>query len=690
MQTSDKREDIPAPHIEDLMRVLVSAIRAVKLYPPNNPVYSQSVSKSCQALQQFLAETGKELRISVQKTFFSYRNQPLGKDGQLNKTIAQDLYAKGMREIIFTNGFQETHLLEFLTALALPSEELAMRSGISSILWQKGVSHIKVIEAGLDDVLTTKAEGDEEIEAIANGAPHQKQHSGENTNATGRTVMIEDLMKDPAGFAAGLVKIASENQSDTESTDDRLLSLYQEAGRKIQEKHADQSDVLFERLANSALSLERAHRQGLIAGKLYKNMDSDIVREQNLELEEQLPNKVQEILTGRFADSWNSKQVAVLLKKAAEKKAVETGPIVADSLKVEPIPPDIIESVKNFSEYTPEEMETLKAVSEAGMESDIIEAATRTLLFLLPLVKSSSQSKPSEKDIQLFSSVVRQLEDMVIYLLQKKDYDLATLIMRALRIPVDASFKPRMTEAMRKTASKTAIAAAIGDLKKYTKDSAKYHSVRSYLVLLERESTESLLELLADEQDRMARDFLLNVLKDIGKNQITFIGEHLSDTRWYVVRNIVSILGESKADQAVAFLSRVADHKSVQIRQEVIKGLITIGGKKAAALLVKFLNDKNQDIRFQAVRGFTEISGIGPEDVKALAVFLMNRPVKRKGQELTFEAIRALGRIGNRSSAEFLARYDRIRWWKPRKIQVDLREAALRAREEIERREANG
>jgi hypothetical protein len=48
-----------------------------------------------------------------------------------------------------------------------------------------------------------------------------------------------------------------------------------------------------------------------------------------------------------------------------------------------------------------------------------------------------------------------------------------------------------------------------------------------------------------------------------------------------------------------------------------------------------------------------------------------------------------LGRIGGRESAEFLARYRKVRWWKPRKLQEELRDAALLAIEAIKRRLAD-
>jgi hypothetical protein len=343
-----------------------------------------------------------------------------------------------------------------------------------------------------------------------------------------------------------------------------------------------------------------------------------------------------------------------------------------------------------MGEYTPEEMEVLKALGEAGMESDILEASVRTLIFLMALVKSPPGSAPDEQEVARFSGIVSQLENMLAYLLSKKDYNLAAIISRAFHAPVDPPFKNRMAEAARKTSPRNILVSMIEDMRKLRRDSPEYRSLYAYLSTVEREATETMLELLADETDRAARIFIIELVKDLGKNHILMIGDRLSDKRWYFVRNIVVILGESKTDQALAFLRKAAEHKDVRIRQEVIKGLIYIGGKRAAGIMMKLLRDTDPDIQLMAVRGLADLNGVGAEEAKAFAELLADRPLKKKEQELTLELIDALGKIGGPDAGEFLKRYTRIRWWKPRKLQKELRDAALRAMERIKRRPGNG
>jgi hypothetical protein len=679
--------------VQDVVRNLVSAIRAVKLYPSNNPIYSQTIEKSSEVLVRFL-ETESECRVGVQKTYFTYAQTPVGKETQLNRAIAQDLFAKGIREVVFSVGVTEEELADFYRILALSPEELAMRSGISSVLWERGTTHIRVTEAGLDDVITAEAEGTGETVPTAKPSwgTLDEATAGKEITIAGRRLVLGDLMTDPGGFGAGMIELAKQTAGANESVDDRLFALYTEAGRKIWAECADQSDTLFEGLAQSALSLDQSHRERLIAGKLYAELDAELESEQEQKADpnEQVPNALHEIVTGRFSTVWTGQQVSTLLKKSSARKTAPPAATPPGTLDALPISKDLGEIARDLAEYTPEEMEALKAMSEAGMESDIIEASVRTLIFLLPEVKKSGHSTPDQEDIRLFSGVVRQLEEMQSYLLKKKDYDLAALIARAFHVPVDPAFEPRMTEAANKAASSDVLIATINDLKNYPAGSPEYLSACSYLSTAERETTEILLELLATEADRSGREFLIALLKDLVKNQLMLIGEHLSDKRWYFVRNIVIILAESKSDLALPFLHKVANHKDARIRREVIKGLVSIGGKKAASLVSKYLDDKVAEIQLSAIHGLAGIAGSGDHEEQSLMAFLTNRPLKRKGIELTIEAIRALAKIGGRDAEEFLARYNRIRWWKPKKLQVELRSAAKLAQREIKRRQGDG
>jgi hypothetical protein len=686
MPEETKQSEILSPEIYDVMRALVTAIRIVKLYPPNNPVYAQTVKEAQEVLSRFLENT-PEYFMGVQKTCFTYLHTQLGKDTDANKAIAQDLFAKGIRNIIFRKGITEKEMMDLFQALALQSKEIAMQSGISSILWEKGVSKIEVNEAGLEEIITSKTGIN--IEEMNRKRDMDSSLRSKTGAFTGHTLVLDELMTDHTGFGASMLARAIETRAENETIEDRLLTLYQEAARKILEEHPDQNDAFFAKLAESVMSLEQPYRDAFIAGKLYASLELEQAEKQKNEIEEQVPDRLHEILTGRFLDSWTVQEVAELLKKLTTKEITSPPSSLFDVSPVS-LSATIGEVALEMAQYTPEETEALKALSSAGMESDVIDASIRTLISIIPLVKSPHHDVPDKKEIELFAVVIRQLEDMLNYLLKKKDYDRISLITNTFNTPVDPAFKPRMLEALRKTSSKTFITSTITDLLKYAKGTPEYVSAYSYLSVMERETTEVLLDMLASETDNKSRTAVLDLLKDIGKNQISLLSEHLSDSRWLLVRDIINILSETKSEQVVFALQRAADNKNVKIRQEVIKGMISIGGKKAAVTLGRLLKDEDESVQLMAIRGFAEIKGISADDTKPLIKFLNERNLNKKEQALTLEAIKALGKAGGRAADELLKGYSQVSWWKSRKLQVELKDAAEKAMAEIKRRKGNG
>ncbi len=681
-----KTEDLRAD-VQEVMKALVTAIRTVKVYPSNNPIYSQSIKKAFEPLSTFL-QTESEYRLGVQKTMFTYQNTPFSKEAQVNRSIAQDLFLKNIREIIFSTGVSEEELTHLLQAFALSSEEMAIKSGISSILWENEVSHIKVAEAGLDDVITRTDERwsreDDAFKSLVSGEREKKPAA-----FAGKTLVLGDARTDPAGFGAGMVAFAMKTKGEHETVEDRLFSLYQQASKKIQKDHAQESEELFEGLAQSVLALEPEYRERFIAGKLYGDLDAELAETDGQEQDQQFPNPVQEIQTGRFANVWNAQQVSSLLKRSAAKVPAPAAPVksVAE-LEVEPVTPELIETARSLVE-NPDPAEELQKISSAGMESDILEAAVRTLVTLIPVVKNPGPWSDPEKDAKFFSGVITQLEDILSYLLQKNNYDLATVILKALQQPVAPEFQQRMTEALRKTANKSIIVSTITDMRAHPKSSPEYQAAYAYLSTAQRKASGILLELLAEENDRDARIFLLDLLKDLGKNQIDILGSHLADSRWYVVRNVVSILAESKTDQAILLLRKAADHTNIQIRQEVIKALLANKGKRAASVLTRFFRDQDDTLKLTAIKAFADFTVVGEEEVRPLVEFLQDQPLSRKEQELTLEAIKTLGKVGGSEAERLLQHYPRHRWWKSRALQRELRQAAVKAVVEIRRRQRN-
>lgn len=117
------------------------------------------------------------------------------------------------------------------------------------------------------------------------------------------------------------------------------------------------------------------------------------------------------------------------------------------------------------------------------------------------------------------------------------------------------------------------------------------------------------LGLLREEEDRAVRRALLAALtahRDLPAQRIL---EHLSDPRWYVVRNMVQLLAHSPDAYPVSRLEPAVQFPDPRVRKEVVRVVerMTAAGQETAPILRRFLRDEDPGVRTLAARV------VGPE-----------------------------------------------------------------------------
>lgn len=127
----------------------------------------------------------------------------------------------------------------------------------------------------------------------------------------------------------------------------------------------------------------------------------------------------------------------------------------------------------------------------------------------------------------------------------------------------------------------------------------------------EDRGVEVLFGLLAQEEDRDRRALLYGALRRTVPNHPRPLTARLTDARWYVVRNAVTLLGAAGSAQALPKLMEVARHPSEQVRREVPDALAAAGGPAAVPFLVRLALEGGPDVQPQAVSSLGTL--VGPE-----------------------------------------------------------------------------
>ena len=168
-------------------------------------------------------------------------------------------------------------------------------------------------------------------------------------------------------------------------------------------------------------------------------------------------------------------------------------------------------------------------------------------------------------------------------------------------------------------------------------------------------ATRSLLISLAEENNRSRRRKLFDFVVALGPVVVPEVRGFLSDSRWYVVRNMILLLRAANDRTSLADIRRLAQHPDLRVRLEAIKSLFALDPSVPQTLLENAINDRDPKAAESAIAlvgsyGIRE--GVGPllKIVEKPDPFGVHRTIRLR-------AIKALGELGDPSALPRLARF---------------------------------
>ena len=205
----------------------------------------------------------------------------------------------------------------------------------------------------------------------------------------------------------------------------------------------------------------------------------------------------------------------------------------------------------------------------------------------------------------------------------------------------------------------------------------RLEDAHSYLLLLQKNAIPPLIQLLGKLKNSKTRRMVCDALAEIGKNAIDLFVPFIDDRRWYLVRNIVYILGRIGREQAFPYLQKTFHHEEVRVRRETVQAFGLIGGPKAVGFLVRALTDGDVRIRSMAAINLGKIgktAGLIPLlEVVQSKDFQKNDPTEIKA---FFDAI---GMIGSNEALPVLRQLLEKKGWFGRGKTDEVRIGAARA-----------
>jgi len=676
---SAKRDTPKLPDvIERFIKALVVTNKAVALYPPASNIPRETAVEAVEILREALRQR-PEVRLAVTKQGLYYNEVPVFADQPAYESFAMDLYNRHLADVRFHAGTGAKDLIAFLSVLKCTPEELVASGGVESRLWDLGVAtitvseaHIAIVDAGslaaaeVDARTAPPASRDQidEILAAAYGGRPRDQ------------LTVARFAADPKAVSAYITETFASRGGlpDLLSAGERFA----EIAAVVDEVGGDDRHALLQSLGEALEELDPELRRAMLVdavlpeartneslAAIVRGMDIDAVCRMIVEgveingaSRDGLARAIRNLAMISMADredvvnaagaammgaGFSDEMTAGVLELAAPSRLTVRERTTATGQAEKPV--DAIFRLMDLAP-TPNR--------PTGLEEDdpgllaLYEDARRGLTdgdVIMALVSLVSMDLRENQ----FASTMAMLEDSLELLIERGEIDIAADAADALSAAAASESatpeqRGRLERALGKFTKPTDIRAVAHALRLFKPGTPEHDAARHLLDVLGPLAIDPLLEQLADEPDMAVRKSLVDLLSELAPDYIDELGRHVTDPRWYVVRNVVSILGSTHSSAVLHYIERTLRYAEPRVRREAIRALSGITDRLANEMLIAALDDDDaQNVQLAArYLGATGVRGAIP----ALEQVARGEGRGNRDSGPRVEAIEALGKLG--------------------------------------------
>ena len=286
--------------------------------------------------------------------------------------------------------------------------------------------------------------------------------------------------------------------------------------------------------------------------------------------------------------------------------------------------------------------------------------------------------RPFLDDVQITSVITRQQETFKAMLAGGR-FGPATRIVEALREMATSGeqIKPvrqaaeRCLVGLREPNTLSGIVDVLGEVK-----SSDIGQVHQLIELLGPTAIHQLLCVLGEEPELSRRRHIFDLLASLGPAVVPASVDLLEDSRWYMIRNILSLLRRVGEGLTLEILQQGLDHEDSRVRIEGVKCIPALGADITPELVEKVLKDDDLRVAEMAVGVFGS-SGIRAASGPLVELLQRPDPMGRL-RRLRLRALQTLGEIGDAAVLPRIAPFFRS-WFAL--VSTEERHAAFRSLE---------
>ncbi len=651
--------DLDKPLLTAFLHELNISRRKLSLYPPDHPQIVASVSGTLDILNElFYSDPVITLGITPDTLYFE--QLWLDKEDLTNQQFAHFFSSLGIASISFRKGLKNTELIRFNQLIRSDRDAIESFGGFDKLLEQQQIEHISVVPINYDAFQSNQnlteeetTEGGELWKNFIHGLHNGILDFG-NLGSSFDLNTVVDI------FNQKLVGSQIEREQSSQSIGLFIENSIQQEGNQSQTNNDKKLVSLLEQLSPEA--------QQEFLNSAFHALDQHRDAAPNI-LQKIPPHLLQNSIVGKNRQDLNlSSRLFGLINNLATAPTptfnhnikTKSAPLSEDMVRARL---DVLFSEERQDLYMPDNYQAAlynilgnnvigtipddeKQKLRNQIESQSVEPNCAAIIFEL----LDKQFDPEQEE-----SIQQNLLDLSRYFLDTGDFIKLREIhsnWSSYLYSGNSSASIFNEKVLSNHAQPTFISEVLDGIDLWGEE--KHQEIADYIVAVGEPYSQPVIEYLGLAPKWSERELWMQILERIGGDAQQMIVRSLNDERWYLVRNLLIVLGKDLDPHSIKMIHQLVDHPHPKVRLEVMRNLFSCNPATANRQLLKELHSEDPEARFSAIQ-IADLSR-DPAVLSILHKNLCDTPESDTELELKKQIIKTLTRIGNKESLPILRR----------------------------------
>jgi hypothetical protein len=599
--------------VTDALTRLAIACKSRSLYPPRHPAAVESMDLFHAVLSDSL-KIVPGIAVRVEKGGLTFRGIPVGGKSPSLLQLASRLRSHRLQQLEIDPGVERGELEALVEMILMDPEELELEGGAAVFLSVKGAGKVRVVESE-----AARVEEEEDLEhrpadtaAEAPAAPGDRE-----TEESRRTA---ELSENPEKIAELLLDLEKEDGRTLKEKEwaAKAYSFLKGLDETVRRRSPSSAEALLRASAEALLFLDASRRNPLLIREILPRLAEESFPRRLLrslthqELADtlayffpvapELVSKTKGLLNVLGYSPRQGKKVLALLRN----KLLDLGDLPPSLINTLGLPeeegkrrpPEEEELFSLFGEYQPEELDFLRRLSRFDLGRENLEETPPMLLDLLEYgPELDSFPKIVELLYQIFPDLLESGRLETVHTVLD-----SLLTLRDSPVPLGEEAGATVHRLLEEATGVDTVRRLV-DIAYAGRDQPEVVAgFRSFISRMEERGIRSLVEVLGEEKRMAVRKFICDHLAESGGEYVNILGSYTRDPRWYLVRNMVYILGKLSRPDAFPFIKEAFFHPHPKVRAEAVRALGMNGSYEARELLMQGLSSPDERTRILCIR----------------------------------------------------------------------------------------